>query len=165
MSDFGSDVEADKQARKFAAQLARKEMDVGDFELGDPPAGGVNKRGDDESEDDFYDRMAGQERGQDAMEKGLDPEIGEEPPKKKTAGEMTFTQGDASPERFQQGLKDFLKSRTSGVRNLTPDQKKEIGQIAKKTWEFNKNRELSNKTKGITQDPKHKKMMDRMYMF
>lgn len=125
------------------------------FDPGEPPPSGDTASRDGESEEDYYDRMAQQARGQDALEKGLDPEVGDEPPapKKQSAADMKFddkmrktmkiqmfTQPGKTPAEFEQGLKDFLKSRTSGARKLNPDQKQIIAKLAKSEWERNKDK-------------------------
>lgn len=104
MSKFGSDVDADKAARKFAAKLVRQE---------------------DDAEGDHYNKMAQQARGQDAMEKGLDPEAGEDPvsaPDPKTAMDaanslLSFTTGtdDGREQGYVDALELYIKQSTGDV--------------------------------------------------
>lgn len=67
-NDYASDTGAHNAAMLYALNKSASD--------GGAPAGDTMQRGDDESEDDFYDRMAGQFASQDRGEKGLDMDPG-----------------------------------------------------------------------------------------
>ena len=64
--DYGSDIGAHNAARLYALNKSAESS------TGSSDGGNVMNRGDNESEDDFYNRMAGQSASQDRGERGLD---------------------------------------------------------------------------------------------